>query len=198
MKIVANDFTKLRWHLLTTSLALLAAALLALWGLRYDRESHQFHSTATARQLQTANRLKQVRNEEEEIRQKAALFLQLQEAGVFGQERRLDWSEMLGQLQRQLRLPAMEYEFSPQAALDASTGGGYSFYKSTMRLRLGLLHEEDLLRFIRAVETQARALVVVRACKLVRNTAERESAAQLIGECELDWITARPTESVKP
>ena len=202
MKTLGRDFAKLRWHLLLAIITLFVAALVILWGVRYDRESHQLNQAAHNRQQQIENRLKQVRNEEEEIRQKAALFLQLQQAGVFGPEKRLDWTEMLADLQRQLRLSSMEYEFAPQAALESTITGGYTFYKSRMKLRLGLLHEEDLLRFTRALETQARALVVVQACKVAKQsptTSEREGIpANLTAECELDWITARPAESGKP
>lgn len=203
MKFVSRDFVKLRWRLLLTCVALLLSALLILWGLRFDKESHQQRDTAASRQKQSESKLQQVRNEEEDIRQKAALFLQLQQASILGPEKRLDWTEMLSDLQRQLRLPAMEYEFSPQTALESTSSGGYAFYKSPMKLQLGLLHEEDLLRFTTALEKQARALVLVQSCTLVRQppaSNERESnPAQLKAECELDWITARPaTGNSKP
>ena len=196
MKFTLHDLAKLRWPLLFTATALLASTLLILWGIAFDKESHLQRDAAANRQKQSESKLQQVRSEEEDIRKKATLFLRLQQASILGPEKRLDWTEMLSDLQRQLRLPAMEYEFAPQVALESSTTGGYAFYKSPMKLQLGLLHEEDLLRFTGALEKQAQALVIVQNCKLVRQAAsnERESnPAQLKAECELDWITARPT-----
>lgn len=202
MKLESRDFAKLRWHLLAAAIALIAAVVLVLWGISYDKSARQERNTAASRQNQIDSKLKQVRNEEQEIRSKASLFLQLQESGVLGAERRLDWSEMLTDLQRQMRLPAMEYEFAPQAALEGGPVGGYAFYKSTMKLRLHLIHEEDLLRLVSALETRANALVLVRACNLTRlpaNAAERAgNLAQLKADCEIDWITARPQTAKSP
>lgn len=202
MKLETRDFAKLRWHLLAAAIALIAAVALALWAISFDKSARLERNTAASRQNQIDSKLKQVRNEEQEIRSKASLFLQLQESGVLGAERRLDWSEMLTDLQRQMRLPAMEYEFAPQAALEGGPVGGYAFYKSTMKLHMHLIHEEDLLRIVGALETRANALVLVRACNLTRlpaNAGERASSlTQLQADCEIDWITARPQTAKSP
>ncbi len=200
MTTVASDLRKLRWHLALAALALLISALLVLWGLRYDRESHTRHNAATERLRQAETRLQQASGEEEEIRQKASLFLQLQKSGVFGPEKRLDWTEMLAELPARLRLPFLEYEFAPQTQLEGGPSGGHVFYRSTMKLRLGLLHEEDLLRALHLLENEARALVVVRSCKIERRLAPSSPdgpPAHLGAECEIEWITARPAEKAQ-
>lgn len=193
MTLTPKDLQRLRWHLLAAIGALIGAGLLAWWSLQFqtrtERELQQTRSRAKAAET----RLQQVRGEEEEIRDKAALFVALREAGILGPEQRLDWTEQLTRQQRQLRLPGMDYEFSPQAALDSTPSGTYGFYRSQMKLHLHLLHEADLLRFIGGLENGARALVVTRQCKVVRlpaNSTDRERLAQLTGDCELDWITA--------
>lgn len=193
MNLRTRDFKKLRWHLLAALLALALGGLLAWWSTQVHTRSARELQQTQARAKAAETRLQQVRNEEEEIRGKAALFVQLRDAGVIGPERRLDWTELLATQQQQQRLPSLEYEFSPQAPLDAAANGGYGYYKSTMKLRLQLLHEEDLLRFISALEQGARALVVTRSCKLNRLPAPAGSMsiAQLDADCELDWITAR-------
>jgi len=196
MKVSARDFAKLRWALIAAVIAVGAAAALIIWGLAFEKRAVQEHDASTARHRQIDHKLRQVRNEEEEIRAKSALFLQLQEAGVFGEERRLQWSELLTELQRELRLPGLEYEFSPQTPLENHPVGGYAFFKSRMNLHLHLLHEEDFFHFLHGLETRASALVLTRACQFERLKAEdiqrQDSLAQLSVRCEIDWITARP------
>jgi len=193
MKFGARDLYKMRWHLLAAIAALALGGLLAWWSTQVQIRSAGELQQTQARAKAAETRLQQVRSEEEEIRGKAALFVKLRDAGIIGPERRLDWTELLATQQQQQRLPGLEYELSPQTPLDAAANGGYGYYKSTMKLRLQLLHEEDLLRFISALEQRASALVVTRSCKTSRIPAVTSSSpvAQLASDCELDWITVR-------
>jgi hypothetical protein len=124
----------------------------------------------------------------------------LQDSGITGEERRLDWMEMLRDTQRELRLPGMNYEFGAQTSLDKGDDTTYVWFSSPLRLQLRLLHEEDLLNFLARVQKNAKALVIVRSCKLSplpRQTDGREAMAQLGAECEMQWLTARHANEKK-
>ena len=188
-----RDLKKLRWHLLAVAALLAAAALLALWSRSIEGEARRDMDAAAARFRQTESRLRQVRTEEQEIKEKSALFLRLSRNGIIGDEQRLEWTEMLRDVQRQLRLPEMSYEFAPQALLEGGTNGDYAFLASPMKIHLQLVHEYDLINFLDLVQRQARALVVTRSCALGRSTPSPSAAGrgQLSADCELEWITAR-------
>ena len=85
-----------------------------------------------------------------------------------GQEKRLEWTELLRDLQRQLRLPGMNYEFGPQVPLDSVPGASYGYHSSQLKIQLRVLHEEDLLSFVGQLQKQAKALVLFHGCKLSR------------------------------
>lgn len=141
-------------------------------------------------------KLKQVRDEENEIKHKAALFNQLQARGAIGEEQRLDWVELLKEIRDRRRLIDLQYELAPQRPLDTkNTNGDLAFYASTMKLQLKLLHEEDLTRLLEDLRQQAKALIQVKSCnvsRLPRNGPERDdSLAQLQAECQIDWVTLR-------
>jgi hypothetical protein len=67
-----------------------------------------------------------------------------------------------------------------------------------MRIQMRLLHEEDLLNFLRRLQQEAKALILIRNCTLTplaNRPVGSTDLAQLNGECELRWITVRPPAS---
>jgi hypothetical protein len=94
----------------------------------------------------------------------------------------------------------MNYEFGAQTPLDKGNDTGFVWYASPMRVQLRLLHEGDLLNFLARLEKDAKALVIVRSCKLSplpRQADARQAMAQLAAECEMQWITTRQTSEKK-
>lgn len=139
-------------------------------------------------------RLRQFRSEEPEIKDRGLLLQRLQTLGILGEEQRIDWMEQLRNTQRELRIPGMKYEFSPQKPLPMGSPAGNTWFNSSLHIQLRLLHEGDLLNFLTRIQQDAKALTIVRTCKLapppnVGN--DRESTGGLLADCEIDWLTAR-------
>lgn len=199
MKFAARDFVKIRLPLLGSLLLIALAGALAWWSIgQAQRASHE-RDMAAASKNQVEKRLRQVRTEEQELKERAQVFQKMESSGITGEERRLDWTEMLRQIQQEMRLPGMTYEFGAQKALE-NANGAYAFFASPMRLQLRLLHEEDLINFLASVQREAKALVLVRNCKLTPHAGSSEgraAAARLAAECELQWVTVRPSSGNK-
>lgn len=195
MKLSPRDLQKL-WLPLVAMLAMMAVAGLLAWGSQRDAEkAGQERDAALSARNQIDQRLRQVRTEEQDIRDRTRLLQQLKDSGISGEERRLDWMETLRDAQRELRIPGMTYEFGAQASLDNGNEPAYAWFASPLRLQLRLLHEEDLVHFLARIQKQARALVIVRSCKLSplpRQADGRAAMAQLGAECEMQWLTVRP------
>jgi len=200
MTLTRRDFRKLWLPLLAATAMLIVGGLLA-WGSQLDAsKAEQERNAATNARKQIEQRLRQVRTEEQEIRERTQLLQQLQNSGITGEEKRLDWMEMLRNTQRELRIPGMNYEFGAQTTLDKGDDTTYAWFSSPLRLQLRLLHEEDLLNFLARVQKDAQALVIVRACKLSPLPSQpdsRQSMAQLGAECEMQWLTARQANEKK-
>lgn len=199
MKFEARDLKKLRWQLAIAAGLVIAACAIAYLSLIATQKAEAEYRAAAARHTQIDKKLLQVRIEEEEIKNRAALFVHLQEKGILGDEKRLDWVEMLREIQRRLRLPDMNYEFAPQKRLEGDGGGEYAFFSSSMKLRLRLMHEEDLLNFLDRVQHEAKAVVLTRSCNIARQPGSelKTPLGQLNADCELDWITVRKADIVK-
>ena len=156
---------------------------------------------AQAERNEFDGKLKQVRNEEDEIKQKSAVFKALQTRGMIGEEQRLEWVELIKDIRDTRRLIDLQYEIAPQRRLDADAAKGFAFYSSTMRLQLKLLHEEDLTRLIDDLRERARALIQVKSCavsRLSQGAGDGSPIAQLLADCRIDWITLREVMDVQP
>lgn len=199
MKFARADFKKIRISLLVAVLAIAAGTVTVLFSLKQIQAAQLTEKAASAEHNEFESKLRQVRNEENEIKQKSALFSNLQARGIIGEEQRLDWVELLKDIRDKRRLLSMEFEISPQRTLDNNPGSNFVFYSSTMKLQLKLLHEEDLTRLLDDLRSQARALIQVKSCnvsRLPRSSGEQgNNLAQLQADCQIDWITAREAKS---
>lgn len=199
MNLSANDFARIRW-----SLVFLVVAALLAFGMTTTAGKLVDKAQAEQRQLETQQRsirarLSRAPEEERELRGKIALFQQLQDRGIIGQEERLSWVEQIASIKTARRLFDFQYEIAPQKPLSDSAlpggavGGDYEFMSSTMSLRMPLLHENDLLGFLADLRRSVHAQLMVRDCSVERSSQaqERGVAAQLQATCIIDWVTLR-------
>ncbi len=144
-----------------------------------------------------------VTDEAREIRERLLDYKKLVDRGIVGEERRLDWVDRINAIKAARKLPEVKYSISPQrpAEYPGITGGGeVEFLASPMQLDLGLLHEEDLFRFIGDLRSALSAVVVVRTCSLERtgeSAKARGLAPRLRARCELDLVTIRDKRASK-
>ncbi len=115
----------------------------------------------------------------------------------------MDWIEQLARIRSERRLGDIQWEISPRRPLEAEfapgSGGELEFMASTLRVQLGLLHEEDLLRFIADLRQGLSAYVRVRQCTLERRSrASTTQAWPMQAECHLDLITVTRRDASAP
>lgn len=194
MKLTPRDLQKLALPA-AIALALCIAASLLAWGAQNDARNAEIdRQRAAEAKTRSEMQLRQFHSEELDLTTRLQTLQSLQTSGVLGEERRLDWMEQLRNTQRELHLPGLKYEFAAQSPLNTAPQTGPNWYTSPLRLQLHLLHEGDLLNLLNRIEQEARALVILRSCKLAPPTAQgenRNAPATLPAECEMDWLTVR-------
>ena len=194
MKIDGSDFPKIQSSLLAALLMMLIGAAAVYAALDATKTAKLAQASAQAQRNEIGRKLKRIVSEENEIKQDSALFNRFVARGVIGEEKRLDWVEQLRAIREKRKLFDLQYEIAPQRPLDTTSGAGFTYYASAMKLQLKLLHEEDLLRTLKDLSQQASALTQVKSCnvsRLPRDTAERGIQAQLLADCQIDWVTLR-------
>lgn len=195
MSLLRAELRLLRWPLLLLALALLTALGAGLVARHLVQASERETTAAEFAAANSLNAVQQLQKEEQDIRAKIAAYQALDARGIIGPERRLDWVELMRKIQRERRLLGLEYEIQPRQPWlgNTSTGTGYRFMSSTVRVQIPLLHEGDLLHFLNDIEAQAAALVRLRSCKLQRNAAAAPGSGSLTpnltAECQMEWIT---------
>ena len=200
MNLNTANLAKLQYSLLAALLMAAIGAGSVYFALDMSKAAKLARSAAQAERNEFAGKLDRVRSEEREIKQKSAVFAELQKRGVVGEEQRLEWVELLKDIRDKRRLIDLQYEFAPQRALEITAAGApasaYAFYASSMKMQVKLLHEEDLTRLLGDLRQQAAALIQIKACKLSRmprGAGDWSLTAQLQADCLIDWITLRET-----
>lgn len=198
MKLNRRDVVKLRFSLAVMLLMLALGLAGAFYADRQADKARTDFSVAQSAAADIDGRLRRVRNEEDEIRRKAALFNQLQVRGLIGEEQRLAWIELLGELRTRHQLLELRYEFSPQQAIEKDSVGTLGLYASRMKLQMRLLHEEDLTRLLDDLRQQAPALIQVKRCDMSRLPTSGGDVLQqglLQADCLLDWLTLNDSKT---
>lgn len=199
MNFSANDFVRIRWSLAFLLLAVLLAFIMTTTARKLVEKAQAEQMQLEIQQREIRARLNRAPDEERELRDKIALFQQLQERGIIGQEERLNWVEQIARIKTARRLFDFQYELAPQKPLaDVTLPGGpvagdYELMSSSMNLRMPLLHEDDLLGFLADLRRNVHAHLMVRDCTIDRTpqAQDRAIAAQLQAICSIDWITLR-------
>ena len=110
MKFGRSDLRKVQASLLA-ALLMVAAGSTVLYVAHGGMRSAQLaRVTVMAERNEADARLKQVRDEEIDIKQKSIVFNKLQERGIIGEEQRLEWVELLKEIRDQRRLIDLQYD----------------------------------------------------------------------------------------
>lgn len=177
------------------ALAMLAAGVwittLAEGSLRAAQRSL---SAAEAERRQNAERLTRIAEEEREVNEKLAVYRQLRQVNVLGEERRLEWADAIARIRAERDLLDVRYRVERQQLLTSAAGkpANVDFFASKMHVDLALLHEEDLLRFLGDLRNSGNAYYAIRRCTLER-TGQLATGTSIVprlrADCEIDLIT---------
>lgn len=194
MSFSAQELRQLALPLLGCLLLVGAGAALVAWSQERQVAEARALAAVRAERAQASQRLMRIAEEEKEVKEKLQVYRQLQDLGILGAERRLEWADAMTRIRTQLELPDLRYRVERQRLLNSVAGkpAAVDFYASTMRVELALLHEGDLFGFLEDLRASGNAYYAVRRCSLTRAdqfAAAARLAPRLRAECEIDLIT---------
>jgi hypothetical protein len=150
-------------------------------------------------------RIQNAGEEKEMIARYLGSYQQLARAGLVGDEQRINWLDSLRIANEQAGIFGVEYDISaqrPYAYASEFNAGQLLLQESLMRLRFSLLHEEDLPRFFNALAQRGSGFFTIDHCVVRRlRSGDTDKSLQfephLATECELRWLTVKPSAEKK-
>lgn len=119
--------------------------------------------------------------------------------GVIGDENRLNWVDVLGNLTKKDKVPYLKYKINERQIISSQTllqsFPGITLYKSTMIMNMQILHEGDLYSVLNSLDAEAKGLFDIQSCSIQRNPTEIESLIESDTDknfsvnCILNWYT---------
>lgn len=194
MNFTSGELRKLLVPLLLL-LALLGAGIgLILWIQGQQKVAERQLTAARAERAQARERLTRIAEEEKEVNDKLAVYRRLKSLHILGEEQRLEWADSMTRIRTTRELLDLRYLVDRQRQIGTFPGkpAGVDFYASTMKVDIALLHEGDLLAFLRELRDSGNAYYSVKRCAITRTgTAPTGTSIvpRLRAECEIDLIT---------
>jgi len=194
MNFTAAELKKLALPLLLLLVLLAAGAGLILWIQGEQQLAERQLAVARTERAQAQERLTRIADEEKEVNEKLAVYRRLKALHILGEEQRLEWADAMTRIRTTRELLDLSYLVDRQRVIATFAGkpAGVEFFASTMKVDIALLHEGDLLTFLRELRDSGNAYYSVRRCAMNRTgTAPTGTSIvpRLRAECEIDLIT---------
>lgn len=200
MSFSRNDWKRLRNPLLGLGFVLVLAGLLAFYSSNYHAQQLASRNAQQSALDQARQKYLSSGQEREMIVQYLPKYQKLIESGFIGEEQRIEWIEKLRQIHLQNKLFSIEYHIGQQEKVTPSylpNLGDFTLYQSTMKLKMGLLHEGDILTLLDGLHEQSAPFIVME-CELVRPLGAKINtkvlATNVESQCEIDWLTLKDPE----
>lgn len=182
----------LRTPLVLLVLALLLAVAGIVWSLTLDTDARRAVETQQRALVAAQARQRQGQHEARMIETHIDAYRALVARGFIGAENRLAWIEAVQLANRETGLYGLTYTLSPRTAAPAALAAGLPLQLTRMTVKMPLLVETDLTRFLDALRARAPGIVRVERCTLARVAGAGEVPGPdpaLEAECELAWYT---------
>jgi hypothetical protein len=193
---------------------LITMGVLILFLQAQDKEyTEKLDASAGGKSL-SQTKLRESGQERDTIVKHLPVLRELEERGIFGEEKRLEWVEQLRTIEKRWPGIAIKYDISPQKLVPKEGSNGvvqpippgaklpngdpvkqFGVFSTDMKLTLQLLHEGDAFAIFDELKAANLGLFSVKKCSMRRpnnGTAVDNSSdfgAPLIVDCTLNWIS---------
>jgi len=194
MNISAQELKKLAVPLALLLALLAAGGGLIYWMQQQQRAAAQQLAAARTERAQARERLTRIAEEEKEVKDKLEVYRRLRSLHILGEEQRLEWADAMTRIRTSRELLDLRYTVERQRTLVSVPGkpANVDFFASTMKVDIALLHEGDLLVFLRDLRESGNAYYSVKRCLITRTGTAPTGLSivpRLRGDCDIDLIT---------
>lgn len=207
--------TNLRRAVIVSVSLIVAMLVLSLVLEDQDKELTQKLESNNGGKSQAQTKLRESGQERDTIVKHLPLLRELEDKGIFGEEKRLEWVEQLRAIEKRWPGIAIKYDISPQKLIPKEGSNGvtppipagaklpngdpvknFGVFSTDMKLSLSLMHEGDALAIFDDLKAAGLGLFSVKKCVMKRpnNTVVNDEASTSVGaplnvECTLNWVS---------
>ena len=183
----------IRWAVACLCLFCLLASLLIMSRGEQLSAAKKNIVRVSSQKQEMAMRLHNSGQERSDIGRLLPMLNELEEQGIFGEERRLEWVERLRSIEKTWSGLRIRFSIEPQSLRPLPIGSvagpsKLGLYGSEMKLNLKLAHEMDLFRVLDALAKPPIGHFETRECSL----KSYGKGQPLEANCSLHWFTVRP------
>ena len=193
------NFSSEELRKLAPALAILVALLAAgggliFWTQQEQRAAAQQLVASRTERVQARERLTRIAEEEKEVNDKLEVYRRLKSVHILGDEQRLEWADAMTRIRTSRELLDLRYTVERQRNLLSVAGkpANVDFFASTMKVDIALLHEGDLLAFLRDLRESGNAFYAIKRCQITRTGTAATGTSivpRLRADCDIDLIT---------
>jgi hypothetical protein len=197
VNVTRDDLKHLRTPFAIAAALIAVGAAALLMSDSYLDSARKMRDASRASRVGAQERVMRVSEEEREIKENLIDYEQMREQGMLSEQNRLDWIESITRIKNQRKLFEIKYRIEAQRVLDypgVVATGSTEFVLSRMRLEMLLLHENDLLDFLKDLHAAKKAYVSVRQCavtRIERGTTATTLQPRLRADCQVDLVSVR-------
>jgi hypothetical protein len=194
MNFSSEEIRKLAPALVLMVALLAAGSGLIWWTQQEQRAAARQLAAARTENSQARERLTRIAEEEKEVNDKLEVYRRLKSLNILGDERRLEWADAMTRIRTSRELLDLRYTVERQRNLLSVAGkpANVDFFASTMKVDIALLHEGDLLTFLRDLRESGNAFYAIKRCQITRTGSAATGTSivpRLRADCEIDLIT---------
>lgn len=192
------DWSILKNSVLWLAFAIIFSAVITVVSFQYYQTIQSDYSLKKKSLLIAQQRSVKALDDSNVLTKLLPRFTALQEAGVIGDEQRLNWVDTIQNLGERLKIGRLDYEinerlpYENEGAVDNLSH--LQVYGSRMNVNMQFLHEGDFLTFLQALRHRASGLFHIEACGISRLQAKVSTDGQapnVAVECDLLWLTVQ-------
>ena len=185
-----------------TFASILVASIAIVSGSNYYLEYEKRDDKTSEGRMRAAQaKLDAIRKEREDMRTSSETFRELLARGMLNEEKRLDLIEMVDRLKSEHRVVSLDYEVSPQRALQLPGGRAFNAIEvsaSRVKFKVQTLHDGDLLGFLDGLIKQQQSFFNLDRCTVQRlDSGATKLSPGVEAECTMEWITVRDKRMAK-
>lgn len=195
-ELARGNLRIMRLALILLGLSIFTGVGLYSGGALFERHHQERHDQARQRLDAARQEHAHTTTEQAYVRRYLAPYRTLLADKQIGEERRLDWIDVLGHVREQRKFFPLEYDIAsrrPYTFVGPPATGNLQISASRMNIKFPLLHEGDLFTLLNDLRAQKAGLFVLNRCDMTLNPQEKGKPLQLtqnlVAECSLDWLS---------